>query len=131
SWLAAAVVSAVVAAGATAAENTKPDVFTFGSLKSVTADAARTQALEWLKASGKADDATRKQFDAIWAKADAALLDKIADTLSLDKTAATILKDAGDISKSVPKDVPAILKDSKQHSFFRANLALLFAKQIS
>ena len=59
SWLAAAVVSAVVAAGATAAENTKPDVFTFGSLKSVTADAARTQALEWLKASGKADDATR------------------------------------------------------------------------
>jgi len=131
SWLAACVLSAVVAVGASAAENSKPDVIAFGTLKAASADVVRGQALEWLTASGKADDATRKQFDAIWGKADSALLEKIADTLSLDTTAATILKDAADITKSVPKEVPAALKDTKQNNFYRANLALLFAKSIS
>src|SRR5262245_62035398 len=131
SWLAACVLSAVVAVGASAVEKNKPDVIAFGTLKAIPADAVKAQAQEWLTASGKTDDATRKQFDAIWAKADSALLDKIAETLALDKTAATILKDAADITKSVPKEVPAALKDTKQNSFFRANLALLFAKSIS
>ena len=54
-------------------------VIAFGTLKAASAESVRTQALEWLSASGKTDDATRKQFDAIWAKADSALLDKIAE----------------------------------------------------
>src|SRR5205823_12392258 len=90
SWLAACVMSAVVAVGASAADNSKPDVIAFGTLKAVPAETVRIQALEWLTASGKASDATRKQFDAIWAKADSALLDKIAENLSLDSAAATI-----------------------------------------
>lgn len=132
SWIAAALLAAVVAVGtAPAADISKAEVYSFGTMKSVTTDVARAQAQEWLSATGKADDATRKQFDAIWNQADRAVLDKIADTLALDANAAKLLKDAGDLTLSVPKEVPAVLKDAKQSEFYRANLALLFAKSIS
>lgn len=121
--------AALAVAGASAAEK-QTDVYTFGSLKSVPADTARTQAQEWLASTGKMDDAIRKKFDAIWSQADRPLLDKIADTLCLDAKAAELLKSIND-GTAIPKDVPAILKDTKQSAFFRANLALLFAKSIS
>ena len=131
SWIAATLLSAVLAACSASAADVKPDVYTFGTLKSVAVETARTQAQEWLTTSGKSDEATRKRFDAIWSEAERPLLDKVADTLSLDPTAAKMLKDAGDLTVSVPKEVPASLKDTKQSAFYRANLALLFAKSIS
>jgi hypothetical protein len=128
----AALLAVVLMAGsALAADATKPEVYSFGTLKSVQADTARAQAQEWLNASGKTDAATRKQFEAIWNQPERPLLDKIADTLSFDPNAAKLLKEAGDLTLSVPKEVPSALKDTKQSEFYRSNLALLFAKAIS
>lgn len=113
-----------------AAEKSALEAYSFGTLKSATADKARSQALDWLSASGRTDDATRKQFDAIWSGG-GNLLDKIAATLALDPAAAKLLKEANDPATAAPKELPALLKDAKQHQFCRANLALLFAKSIS
>jgi hypothetical protein len=131
SWIAPALLTLVLAAVPAAAGDAKPEVYSFGTLRSVQTDAARTQAQEWLAASGKADEAIRKHFDAIWNQTERPLLDKIAETLSLDPNAAKLLKDAGDITLSVPKEVPALIKDNRQPDFYRANLALLFAKAVS
>ncbi len=129
--IAAGVLSAVLVVGSARAGDTKPEIYTFGSLKAVAADTARSQAQEWLVKVGKTDEATRKQFDAIWNQADQSVLDKIAATLAFDAEAAKVLKSANDITVSVPKEVPAAIKDRKQPTFYRANLALLFAKAAS
>jgi hypothetical protein len=133
SFVAAGLLSALLATGATAGDvkEIKPEIYNFGTLRALTVENARTQALDWLAKAGKSDAATRKQFDAIWANADTALLDKVAATLSLDADAAKLLKDVNDITTNVPSDVPALLKDKAKPVFYRANLSLLFAKAIS
>jgi hypothetical protein len=113
------------------AKEAKPETYSFGTLRSMTVDAARTQAQEWLAESGKADEASRKQFDAIWSKDNAPLLDKVAGTLALDADAAKLLKEVNDVTTNVPKVVPALLTDKSKPAFYRANLSLLFAKAIS
>src|SRR5262249_37963835 len=45
--------------------------------------------------------------------------------------AAKLLKEVGDITTNVPKEVPALLKGKDKPTFYRANLSLLFAKAIS
>lgn len=132
-WLAAGLLSAMLAGGgAFAAEKgPKPEVYNFGTLRAQPADAVREQARDWLAKTGKADEAMRKQFDAIWGNPDAALLDKVAATLSLDAGAAKLLRDVNDVRTNVPKEVPALLKDKSKPAFYRANLSLLFAKAIS
>src|SRR5262245_48387575 len=104
SWVAAAILSAVLVAGsATAADIKQPEVYSFGSLKAAPAETVRTQAQQWLSSAGKTDEATRKQFDAIWSK-DQPLLDKVAATLSLDPAAAKLLADVNNPALSVPKE---------------------------
>ena len=86
-FVAAGLLSALLAAGAAAGDankEAKPELYNFGTLRAMTVENARTQAQDWLTKAGKSDAATRKQFDAIWANADTALLDKVAATLSLD-----------------------------------------------
>jgi hypothetical protein len=51
--------------------------------------------------------------------------------LSLDPATAKLIKSINDITTNVPKDVPAEIKDHSKPSFYRANLALVFAKAIS
>jgi hypothetical protein len=121
--------ASLAVSGVSAAEK-QTDVYTFGSLKAMPAATVQTQAQEWLASTGKTDEATRKQFDAIWSQADKPLLDKIADTLCLEPKAAELLKSIND-GTAIPKEVPAIVKDTKQAPFYRANLALVFAKAIS
>ena len=131
SWIAAALLSAVLMAGSAVAADTKqPEVYSFGALKAAPAETVRTQAQQWLAAAGKGDEATQKQFAEIWSQ-DRPMLDKVAATLSLDSSAAKLLADVNNPALSVPKEVPPILKDRQQPEFFRANLALLFAKAIS
>ena len=118
--IAVALLSAVLMAGsATAADSKQPEVYSFGTLKAVPAETVRTQAQQWLVGAGKTDEATRKQFDAIWSQ-DRPVLDKVAATLSLDAAASKILTDVNNPALSVPKEVPEILKDRKQPEFFRA-----------
>jgi len=109
----------------------KKELPSFGTLRSATADEARTQAQSWLKGIGKTDAATQKAFDAIWAQ-DRSVLDRVADTIGLgDAAAAKLLAEARDPSAPAPLAVPSILKDAKRGSFFRHNLGLAYAKSLS
>jgi len=107
------------------------EVASFGTLQAPSLDAARSQALAWLKGVGKTDDKTMQQFDAIW-KSDRQLLDKVADTLCLgDEKAAKLMAEARDVNTPAPIDTPALLKDTKLPVFYRANLTLAYAKALS
>src|SRR5262245_21762963 len=118
---------------APAAETKRPtrDLASFGVLQAPSLEEAKTQAQNWLKSAGKTDEASQKAFDAIWS-ADRALLDKVADTLSLgDANAAKLLADARDPRTPAPTSTPALLKDLKVNPFLRANLALAYAKSLA
>jgi hypothetical protein len=108
------------------------EAISFGTLQTASAETARDQALAWLKKVGKADPATVKKFDTIWADNDRSVLDRVADALALgDIEAAQLLEDARDASTPAPTEVPAILKDGKRDAFFRSNLALAYAKALA
>jgi len=103
----------------------------FGALKAPTADEARKQAGDWLGAVGKTDAASQAAFATIW-KNDRPLSDKVAATLALGSPeAARLLAEARDESAPAPTAVPAVLKDRKQPAYFRANLALAYARALT
>ena len=92
--------------------------------------AVRSQALDWLKAAGKTDADSLKSFDTIWAN-DRPLLEKVAETLALgDAEAKQLITNAHDPRSSAPTETPKFIKDSKLPAFYRANLALAYAKGI-
>ena len=108
------------------------DLPSFGTLRSAEADLARGQALDWLKSAGKSDEATLKSFNTIWDSSDTVLLDKVAETLALgDENAAKLLADARNLATPAPLTVPDVLKDAKKPVFYRANLALAYAKALT
>jgi hypothetical protein len=105
---------------------------TFGALRPVAVDTARSQALAWLKSVGKTDAASQKAFDAIWAQNQRTVLDRVGDTLSLgDPVAAKVLSMARDAAAAAPQETPAILKDAKQSAYYRSNLGLAYAVALS
>jgi len=107
------------------------ELASFGTLRAPAPEAARSQALDWLKGVGKADDTTNKRFNEIWDQ-DRPTLDRVADTLTLgNDEARKLLADARDPNTPAPTAVPTTLKDAKQNSFFRNNLALAYAKALS
>jgi hypothetical protein len=130
----ALVAAALLASGglllAEDAKTAKPakDIAAFGSLDTMSVEAAKAKAAEWLKEVGKTDD---KAFEAIWA-ADKTVLDKVAETFALgDADAAKLLAEARDPKAPAPTDVPAVFSDAKKSLFFRANLGLAYAKALS
>jgi hypothetical protein len=132
SWLPVLGLALLLPAGVQAGEGERSDVFTFGVLKAAAPEAARAQAQAWLGAAGKSDAAARQQFAAIWGQGERLVLDRIADTLALgDARAAQLLADARDPAKPAPKAVPELLKDKKAPAFFRANLALAYARALT
>jgi hypothetical protein len=107
------------------------EVASFGTLRALAPDAARAQALAWLESVGKKDEAARKAFDALWS-ADRPVLDKVADTLALgDPGVAKLLAEARDPSGPAPTLLPGLVRDAKRPAFFRANLALAYARALS
>jgi hypothetical protein len=121
-----------IAADKPAADKSAKEAVTFGVLESMPADAAKARALDWLKQAGKTNAAGQKASDALWASEDKTVLEKVADTFALaDPEAAALLKDARDPSTPAPTAVPAILKDTKRPAFYRANLALAYAKALA
>jgi hypothetical protein len=115
-----------------AADAKKPrEVASFGVLRTPDADAVKAQAQAWLKSVGKTDEATQKAFAAVWAT-DKSVLDKVAATFALgDADAAKLLEEARDADAAAPTDTPELLKDKNKPEFFRANLALAYAKALS
>jgi len=120
----------LVGVGLAGADNKSPkEILSFGTLKAPSADEARGQALDWLKAAGKTDEASQKAFDAIWADAERPVLDRVAQTLALgNPEAAKLLSDGHASAGPAPTAAPDLLKDMKQPIFFRANLGLAYAK---
>jgi len=106
------------------------EIFNFGSLKALKFESAKTQSAEWLALVGKTDAAA---FDKIWnAKEERGVFDRIVDTLVLGSPeAAKLMTEARSATQVAPKEAPAILKDPKQAAFFRANLALAYARNLS
>ena len=115
--LSAPVLGALVAAGLpgpVGAAEAKSAVYTFGTLKTPTADAVRAQARAWLEGTGYTDAAA---FAAVW-EADKPLLDRVTDTLALgDAAAAKLLAEARDPAAPAAKEVPALLRDAKLPAF--------------
>jgi hypothetical protein len=102
----------------------------FGSLKAPTNEEARDQAAAWLKSVGKTDAASQARFKTIWAT-DRPLIDRVSETLVLGSPeAAKLLAEARNADTPAPTAVPAVLKNSK-NAFFRANLALAYAKALT
>src|SRR6266545_578925 len=133
-WLAAAVAVLVLCGGRVLAQEAKTpgkEAASFGTLEAVPADQAKAKALEWLKEVGKGDAATLKEFEAVWS-ADKVLLEKVSDTFALgDPEAKKLMAEGRDFNLPPPTEVPAVLKDPKKSAFFRANLALAYAKALS
>ena len=130
-WLTMAVVAAGLGLGATlpaSAADTKTE-FTFGTLRAATPEVAKAQAEAWLKKAGKFDQAA---FDKIWAQEEASVLDKTLATLEFGSPEAKKIMDAARVATvEAPKAVPPVLKDEKQDSYFRGNLALGFARALT
>jgi len=105
---------------------------TFGALETASPEASKAQALAWLKSTGKTDAATMTEFDRLWKLQDRSILERVADTLALgDATAAKLLTDARNPLTPAPTAVPAIFTDAKAPAFYRANLALAYARLLS
>jgi hypothetical protein len=103
----------------------------FGTLRTATPEAARDEAAKWFTSVGKTDDASQKAFAALWAS-DHTLLDKVSGTICLgNPDAKKLLDEARDPKSAAPTEVPSLVKDRKLPSFFRANLALAYAKALS
>ena len=102
----------------------------FGALKGVDPAEAQKQAEAWLK-SVKSDATTLGKFKTLWAS-DRPLIGKVAGTLALgDPAAANLLAEARDEDAPAPTEVPAVLKNKKKPAFYRANLALAYARALT
>src|SRR5438132_13405588 len=82
--LTASVMSLVLAGSALAADGGKP-LYTFGTLRTATADAAKGKAKAWLESVAKYDAAA---FDAIWKNESRRVFERTLDALMLGSTAA-------------------------------------------
>src|SRR5204862_479956 len=112
--------------------DTKKEVATFGALDASSVEAARASALAWMRQTGKTDEATLRQFEILWKQADRSILDRVADSLALgDAAAAKLLAEANDPQAPAPTAIPEILQDAKRPLFYRANLALAYARALS
>jgi hypothetical protein len=133
-WFPAAFAALLLYGGSAAYADTgkKPakEDSSFGALKSPDLAEVRKQAEAWL-VSGKADAATLAQFKTLW-ETDRPVLDRVTATLVLGDAAATkLLADARNADAPAPTEVPAALKDKKQPVFYRANLALAYARALA
>jgi len=108
----------------------KKDFAVFGTLSSPSEAKARLDAANWLKLTGQYET-QRQAFDALWADSHKSMLDKVAGTFTLgDAEAAKLLTDAKNPLTPAPTSLPAVLQDDKKSAFFRANLALAYAKAL-
>jgi tetratricopeptide (TPR) repeat protein len=131
----AAILGAIVLCGTTEAADTarRPvrESSAFGVLQTPTPEAVKAQAEQWLASIGKTDEATKKAVAAIWAS-DRPTLEKVADVLMLgDAEAKRLLDDARNPEAPAPTSVPAVVKDASKPAFYRANLALAYARALS
>lgn len=134
-WFASAAATAgtiVAFAGpASAAEPAKPEaksVYTFGTLKAMPTDAAKSKVEAWLKASGKFDQA---KFDAVWAQPGRSVAELTTDAILLGAPEAATALTATKQSDAPAPTIPEILKDATLDPFVKTNLAAAYAKALA
>jgi hypothetical protein len=123
----------VACGGSFAAETPGKKLASFGMLQPTNPTAVRAEAEAWFTKTIQ-DAAKRKQFEAIWKATDRPILDQVVATLELDGKTARLLAEASNPlvpAPCGPKAVPAPVKDARQPAFYRANLALAYAKALS
>ena len=104
----------------------------FGALETMSAADAKTKLAAWLKEVGKSDAATLAKLDSIWKDDQRSTIDRMADSLALgDKIAAGLIAEARDASAPAPTVLPSVFKDEKTSTFYRANLALVYARALA
>jgi hypothetical protein len=104
----------------------------FGGLDTLSADEAKTKLAAWLKEVGKSDAMTLQRLDAIWKQKDRTTLDRIGESFALgDETANKLMLEARDSGAPAPIIVPGVFKDEKRSAFYRANLALMYARSLT
>src|SRR5262249_27031181 len=104
----------------------------FMSLESQAPEAARARALAWLKDAAAGDADKLRRAEALWRQEDRTVLDRLAGTFPLGNAdAAPPLAQARGPQAPAPTEVAALLRDAKQPEFFRANLALAYARALS
>jgi hypothetical protein len=115
-----------------AANDTKREPVRFGALEAKSVQEVRDRAKAWFDGVVRGDPARAKALERIWADAERPVIDRLADTFSLaDEAARKLLAGARDPLAPAPTDIPALLKDEKRDAFFRANLALAYARALS
>jgi hypothetical protein len=135
SWRLAAValVATLACGGYLRGASSDKKLTSFGTLEPANPAAVKAAAEGWFKKAVQ-EPGKKAQFDAIWKAENRPLFDRVIDTLSLDKATAKVLADAGNPlvpAPCGPKAVPAAVKDKKQSAFYRANLALAYARALS
>jgi len=107
----------------------KTAIGSFGALSAAEADKAQSQAQAWLKSVGKYDET---KFNAIWKKTNRTVLDRLAETFTLgDATAAKLLADGVNPQVPAPTAIHPIFSDKDASPFFKNNLALAYARQLT
>jgi hypothetical protein len=120
---------AIAASAGAADRSLGKETFTFGTLTPPSEASIRMQAAKWLKEQDKLD---RQAFDAVWSNKEKPVLDRLAATFVLgDKDAAALLKHSHDANALAPTALPEVLADAKRSQFFRANLALAYARNLA
>jgi hypothetical protein len=126
-----ALTAALCGGSLSAADVEKKSTPAFGVLQAPAPDAAKAQALDWLKAVGKTDAASLQTVNAVWAS-DRPLLDKVSATFAQGNAdAAKLLAEAANPDSAAPMEPPALISDEKQTPYFRANFALAYARALS
>ncbi|VTS05137.1 hypothetical protein [Tuwongella immobilis] len=101
----------------------------FGQLRTMPEADAKKQAEAWLKSVNKYDE---KAFTATWSNPDRTVFEKVVATLQAGSPEAVkLLSESRKAGEVAPREVPTILKDTKQPAFFRSNLALAYARHLS
>ena len=122
-------VLALTASAGAAERSLGKESFTFGTLTPPSEVKVRAEAANWLKSQDKFD---RAAFDAIWSNKDKPVLDRLAETFTLgDPEAARVLKASRDRISMAPTALPDVLSDAKRSQFFRAKLALAYARNLA
>jgi hypothetical protein len=100
----------------------------FGALQPDRPEAAKAKAERWLKRTDKFDQSA---FEKAW-DMDAPVLDRVLATFELgSEQARSVMEAARNAADAAPKQVPGVLLDDRQDPFFRANLAVGFARGLT
>jgi hypothetical protein len=127
----ASIAALLLVGGAVRAQDNKKPV-AFSALEAITAADAQKKVGAWLKEVGKSDAATEAKLKAIWKDDQRTILDRMADSLALgDATAAKLMAEARDPFAPAPIVLPEVFKNEKTSAFYRANLALIYARSLT